>query len=92
MTNPHRRESMSRYAMNKSSANRLWHFERMRHWPEGFLVVGFCIRMGDGSMQAALIYQHANSARDRSVASPLRPLIATQCANSSTPGGASWET
>jgi 2-polyprenyl-6-methoxyphenol hydroxylase-like FAD-dependent oxidoreductase len=25
---------------HRGTANRLWHFERMRHWPEGFVVVG----------------------------------------------------
>jgi hypothetical protein len=42
--------------------------------------------MGHGSMRAALIYQHATSARDRSIASALSALVATQRPNSSTPG------
>jgi integrase len=68
-----------------------FHFHDLRHTDNqlaaasGATIRELMHRMGHGSMRAALIYQHATSARDRSIASALSALVATQRPKSSTP-------
>jgi len=68
-----------------------FHFHDLRHTgnqlaaASGATTRELMHRMGHGSMRAALIYQHATSARDRSIASALSALVATQRPNSSIP-------
>jgi len=42
-------------------------------------------RMGHGSMRAALVYQHATSVRDRSIAAAMSELVAKERQSNSKP-------
>lgn len=59
-----------------------FHFHDLRHTgnqltaASGATTRELMHRMGHGSMRAALIYQHATSARDRSIATALSALVA----------------
>jgi len=61
-----------------------FHFHDLRHTgnqlaaASGATTRELMHRMGHGSMRAALIYQHATTARDRSIATALSDLLATE--------------
>jgi integrase len=61
-----------------------FHFHDLRHTgnqlaaASGATTRELMHRMGHGSMRAALIYQHATTARDRSIATALSDLVATE--------------
>lgn len=61
-----------------------FHFHDLRHTgnqlaaASGATTRELMHRMGHGSMRAALIYQHATSARDRSIAAALSDLVTTE--------------
>ena len=72
-----------------------FHFHDLRHTgnqltaASGATTRELMHRMGHGSMRAALIYQHATSARDRSIATALSALVAAdRPARGADPGGA----
>jgi integrase len=67
-----------------------FHFHDLRHTgnqlaaASGATTRELMHRMGHGSMRAALIYQHVTSARDRSIATALSALVATERPTTST--------
>jgi len=67
-----------------------FHFHDLRHTgnqlaaASGATTRELMHRMGHGSMRAALIYQHATSARDRNIATALSALVATERPTTST--------
>jgi integrase len=74
-----------------------FHFHDLRHTgnqltaASGATTRELMHRMGHGSMRAALIYQHATSERDRSIATALSALVATNRHTAPTPGEAHQE-
>jgi integrase len=68
-----------------------FHFHDLRHTgnqlaaASGATTRELMHRMGHGSMRAALIYQHATSARDRSIAAALSELVAKERESNSKP-------
>jgi integrase len=70
-----------------------FHFHDLRHTgnqltaASGATTRELMHRMGHGSMRAALIYQHATSARDRSIAAALSALVAADRPTASKPDG-----
>lgn len=74
-----------------------FHFHDLRHTgnqlaaASGAATRELMHRMGHESMRSALIYQHAMTARDRSIATALSDLVATEHPRSSKPGKANEE-
>jgi integrase len=74
-----------------------FHFHDLRHTgnqltsTSGATTRELMHRMGYGSMRAALIYQHATSERDRSIATALSALVAANRQTARTPGEANQE-
>ena len=74
-----------------------FHFHDLRHTgnqltaASGATIRELMHRMGHGSMRAALIYQHATTARDRSIATALSDLVATERPKTGKPGKANEE-
>ena len=75
-----------------------FHFHDLRHTgnqltaASGATTRELMHRMGHGSMRAALIYQHATSERDRSIATALSALVTANRHTTPTPGEAHQET